>query len=426
MEGVKYRWILNTTETYQTAAGKVKVSRSLYRPSGRGSKSICPLELQAGIIEGHWTPRAGRQGAFVVGHITPKQGVELFKEIGGMTPSQSSLDRLPKLLNPHWEENREEWEEILRKEEKVEAKASTVTISVDGVMMRVKEGQKGIKRTEAGKHASGPKGQREAGCGTVTLYDAQGERLQTVRYGRMPERKKATLHQQLQAELSSVLTERPELRCVLLSDGAKNNWHLLAQIDQACNTSKQPSLQIVDFCHACDHLKKGCDAAWGESTTESQLLFERLRLLLKEHDQGVQYIIKILKHKRNQARGNRRKRLDTQLTYFCNQKHRMKYSEYLLQGLPIASGIIEATCKTLVTQRLKLSGMSWSLSGGQPILTFRSLIQSNRWQSAWALLRSAFCKSVIVSNPDPIPKPVPCPSAPSSLLSHYSRLPLAV
>lgn len=400
--------------------------RNLYRPSGRGSESICPLELRAGIIGGYWTPRAGRQGAFVVGHITPKQGENLFKEIGGMSPSRSSLDRLPKVLNPHWEAKREAWEEILRKEERVPAIANTLSISIDGVMMRLKEMNKDNKQNKAGKHASGPKGQKEAGCGTVTMYDAQGERLQTVRYGRMPERKKATLHKQLKAEVSHILTGKPELRRVLLSDGARDNWRLLAEIDCNLDNSAQESIQIVDFCHACDHLKKGCDAAWGESTNDSKILFERLRLLLKEHDQGVQYVIKILKYKRNQAQGNRRMRLDTQVTYFCNQQHRMLYAQYLLQGLPIASGIIESACKTLVTQRLKLSGMSWSLSGGQPILTFRSLIQSNRWQSAWPLLQSAFCKSVTVSNSDPIPQLVPHPSGLSSHNSHYSTLPLAV
>ena len=72
----------------------------------------------------------------------------------------------------------------------------------------------------------------------------------------------------------------------------------------------------------------------------------------------------------------------------------MQYAQYLREGLPIASGVIEAACKTLVTQRMKQSGMAWRQAGGQAVLTLRSLIQSNRWQQAWALLHAYFCKPV--------------------------------
>ena len=47
----------------------------------------------------------------------------------------------------------------------------------------------------------------------------------------------------------------------------------------------------------------------------------------------------------------------------------MGYAEAKDQGLPIGSGVVEATCKTLVTERLKRSGMRWSERGGQAILT---------------------------------------------------------
>jgi hypothetical protein len=111
---------------------------------------------------------------------------------------------------------------------------------------------------------------------------------------------------------------------------------------------------------------------------------------------GVDRTIRMLKYHRGRAQGNRRKRLETQLTYFRNQHQRMHYAEYLRQGLPIASGVIEASCKTLVSQRMKQSGMAWTQTGGQAILTLRSVIQSDRWHPAWELLRSDFRKTVTV------------------------------
>lgn len=433
VEGVKYRPTLSSTETYLTAAGEVTVSRNLYSPSGRGNKSICPLELRAGIIGGYWTPRAARQGAFVVAQVTPGQGEALFEELGGMQPSRSSLDRLPKELSPHWEAHRQQWEAALRSQETVPRQARVLVMSVDGVTVRMKGSQRRAKRKQPGKHASGPTGHKEAGCGTVILYDGAGERLQTVRYGRMPERRKMTLQQQLETEVASVLAVRPDLKRVLLSDGAKDNWRLLAQVDQACGPPPQPSVEIVDFCHACDHLKEGCDATWGESTARSKAEFERLKVLLKEQDDGAERVIRVLKYHRARARGRKRERLKTQLTYFRNQRHRMHYAEYVRNGLPIASGVMEAACKTLVTQRLKQSGMAWSQAGGQPILTLRSLIQSDRWQPAWELLRADFCKSVTVCQAQQTSPPVARPersyeqhSAKIFDHSHYAALPLAV
>ena len=318
----------------------------------------------------------------------------------------------------------------MRAEESLPPEARVIAISVDGVTVRMKSGEQRVKRDPAGKHASGPIGQREAGCGTVVLYDAEGERLQTIRYGRMPERRKVTLQLQLETEASRVLAIQPDLKRVLLADGAEPNWSLLSEVDQACGLSPQPSVEIVDFYHACDHLKEGCDAAWGESTPRSKAEFERLKILLKEDHQGADRVIRMLKYHHGRAQGRQRKRLEIQLTYFRNQRNRMCYAEYIRQGLPIASGVIEATCKTLVTQRMKQSGMAWTQTGGQAILTLRSLIQSDRWQPAWELLRSDFHKTVTVC---PVQTAWPATSRqgqfhrPHQTIDHldFSSLPLA-
>jgi hypothetical protein len=433
VEGVTYRPTLSSTAPYLTTAGEVRIRRTLYCPPGRGHKSICPLDLRAGIIGGYWTPRAARQGAFVMAQVTPGQSEALVEELGGMRPSRSSLDRLPKELSPHWEAHRQEWEAALRRQETVPVEAKVLVISVDGVTVRMKGGPSQAKRKQPGKHASGPAGHKEAGCGTVVLHDAEGRRLQTVRYGRMPECKKKTLQDQLETEVASVVAVRPDLKRVLLSDGAKDNWRLLAEVDQACGLAPEPSVEIVDFCHACDHLKKGCDAAWGESTPRSKAEFERLKILLKEEDDGANRVIRVLKYHYGRARGRKRKRLKTELTYFRNQRPRMHYAEYVRNSLPIASGVMEAACKTLVTQRLKQSGMAWTQAGGQPILTLRSLIQSGRWQPAWELLRADFCKTVTVCDTQTTSPPLvwrerSCVQHSANTLDHsdYAGLPLAI
>lgn len=437
VEGTVYRYALTSSETYLSTAGPVRVERHLYRPAGRSSKSICPLELRAGLIGGLFTPRAARQGAFAVAHLTPREAAELFEEMGGMRPSASSLDRLPKELSRHWEAQREAWETALRLRETVPATATVLSISLDGVMAPMKEAGRVQKRSQPDKQASGPAGYREVGCGTLSLYDAQGQRLTTLRYGRMPETKKTSLCAQLEAEARSILALRPDLTIVKLADGAKENWRFLDHLD--LGLPPDPSGQagslvaIVDFCHAADHLKKACDAIWPDDPVKSKAKFVCLRTLLKEKEGGVDLVIRSLKHHFSCARGNRRARIESELTYFRNQQPRMQYASYLKQSWPIASGVVEAACKTLVTQRMKRSGMAWGQEGGQAILTLRSLIQSNRWEPAWVLLSSDFHKlvKVVETRHEPsssVQKTLALPEARSDSrhICSYHSLPLAV
>ena len=58
IEGEVYRQVVRCEETYTSAAGPVRVMRSLYRRLGEGERTLCPLELRAGIVEGRWTPLA--------------------------------------------------------------------------------------------------------------------------------------------------------------------------------------------------------------------------------------------------------------------------------------------------------------------------------------------------------------------------------
>lgn len=389
--GMRYQRGQRSTTTYQSAVGRVVVERYLYHGVSPESKGICPLEMRCGIINGLFTPRAARQSAYVLAHLTSRDGEALLAEIGNMRPSRSTLDRLPKAIAQEWEAQRERWERALRRAETVPAESAMLVVSQDGVMAPMKDGERRQKRSNPEKQATGPAGYREVGCGTVSLHDAEGKRLQTVRYGRMPEKNKATLHTQLEAECQSILSFRPDLTVVKLADGAKDNWTSLKGLDLGLEPDGQVNeFLIVDFFHAAEHLKRACDAIWGKATVKGKAEFERLRILLKDDDTGVDKVIRSLRYRLGRATKLKKKRIQTELTYFRNQRKRMRYAQYLRLNLPIASGVVEAACKTLVTQRMKCSGMAWSHAGGQAILSLRSLVQSRRWHAAWSLIQQGF------------------------------------
>ncbi len=393
VEGVGYRRVLRASETYMTAAGPVRVERTLYKDrTDEGGLAIVPMELNAGIVGGLWTPMAAQQAAWVVSQMTPQTAEDLFARVGNMAPSKSSLDRLPKLLAERWNDDRKGFEQTLRDAMVVPTEAVTVMASLDGVLAPMKDGDALAKKAATaarGQIAKGPAGYREVGCATLSFCDRHGKAIAVVRMARMPEPHKASLKEMLTAELSAALEQRPDLRLVKAADGANDNWTFL-------HKELPPGEEVVDFFHAAEHLSDALAAAYGDGTVEARRRFAELRHVLLEEEDGVGKVIRSLVYLRD--RHPRRERLVTELAYFRKRRGRMRYAEMKAQGLPIGTGVTEAACKTLVAQRLKQSGMRWSKEGGQAILNLRGWAQSERFDQAWALLAATFSAEVTIFN----------------------------
>jgi hypothetical protein len=71
------------------------------------------------------------------------------------------------------------------------------------------------------------------------------------------------------------------------------------------------------------------------------------------------------------------------LGYFKTNAHRMRYAYFRKHGLFVGSGVVEAGCKSIVGQRLKLSGMRWNIPGATGILTLRCHQASDRFDHIW-------------------------------------------
>jgi hypothetical protein len=392
VDGDTYRRVVRCEDTYFTAAGPVHIERTLYKDrTDETGRAICPMDLRLGIVEGRWTPLAAQQATWVVAHLTPQTAEELFARIGNMNPSKSSLDRLPKALSTRWEEERVDFEKALREGDVIPHNTTTVAVSLDGVLAPMKDGQAQDKRqktAEQGRLTRGPAGYREVGCGTLSFCDAEGDMISAVRMGRMPEPHKATLKRTLLLDVTAALSMRPDMRVVKLADGANDNWTFLSSMLPG-------GVEIIDFFHAAEHLNGALASVYGDGTVEARKRFDALRFVLREEPEGVEKVIRALNYLRK--RHPHSKRVATELAYFRKHRARMHYQRFAADGLPIGSGVVEAACKTLVTQRMKQSGMRWGEDGGQAVLTVRGWTQSSdRFDRAWALLAATYQAEVIL------------------------------
>jgi len=381
--GKAHRRVLRAEQTYMTLAGSVTVERWLYRERDDDSApSLSPLEIRLGMID-FWTPQAAKTATWFVSQMVPKKAEEAFARLGGMAPSKSSLDRLPKTMSDRWEVDRETYEAALRDAIVIPDGAVSVAVSIDGVFAPINGGANPVAvRNAAAKKGTickGPAGFREVGCATLTFCDASGDAISSIRAARSPEACKVTLKHTLEADLLAVLRQRPDLTLVKVADGVDDNWRFL-------QNELPDGDEVLDFFHACEHLQLAVAAAYGPSTLETRHRFEELRHVLLEDKNGVARAIRALDYLRKKH--PQRKDIRLCAAYFRKHRHRMNYAALRGKNLPIGSGLVEAACKTLVSQRLKLSGMRWG-RGAQAILTLRGWDQSERFDEAWALLAAA-------------------------------------
>lgn len=79
--------------------------------------------------------------------------------------------------------------------------------------------------------------------------------------------------------------------------------------------------------------------------------------------------------------GARKKALRQICAYLEKNRPRMRYDEYLAQGYPIASGVIEGACRHLVKDRMERAGMHWTPAGAQAMLDVRSVQLDGSWDA---------------------------------------------
>jgi hypothetical protein len=159
----------------------------------------------------------------------------------------------------------------------------------------------------------------------------------------------------------------------IIADGASWIWNL-------ADLHFPGVRQLLDFYHAAEHLHKTAAALWPEGVANPW--WQRRLTQLKSGELGNFFAALKLIAKRKTTT-DPEVSPEKLLRYFEENRQRLGYAEALKRNLPIGSGVVESAGRHIVQQRLKQSGMRWSLPGAQAVLNLRTRHRSGQFEQYW-------------------------------------------
>jgi hypothetical protein len=374
-EGRLYRRRRTHPHVVGTLFGPVTLWRRLYEPHGHHGRSIHPLELRLGIEAGLATPALAERVGYGATDHTQHEVLEMVQRDHGISWSCPSLRKLLGSLRAGMAPYREgaQVERILGWIEQARASTGrfrpTLSVGRDGIFVPLRGGVA-----------------QEGATATVAVLDRRGQRVGTVYLGLMPESGQATLTDQLTGLLQAIFQQVDSqlLRLAYVSDEGHHPSTYYHQVLKKMVDPRRPWrrlewIRIVDFYHACGYVQQLADTIFGAGD-EAQNWAKEMRHVLKTKVDGVARVLQSASARRR-CRGLRgqAKLYNQAYRYIKTRTQWMRYQSYQRQKLPRGSGITEAACKVVFTQRLKRSGMSWTIAGGQVILDLRVIRLSRVW-----------------------------------------------
>jgi len=170
-------------------------------------------------------------------------------------------------------------------------------------------------------------------------------------------------------------------KLIFISDGAPwiKNW-----IEDAFPYATS----ILDYYHAMEHLYQFTEVSFSDKEQGKQWAKEQSSLLLESEVVRVINNIELLIEPRNKAVA------DKLIAYYESNKKRMDYKRYQQMGTGIiGSGAIESAHRTLVQNRMKLSGQRWSKSGAQNMLNLKTVYLNKQWNKVIMLTKRTESKA---------------------------------
>jgi hypothetical protein len=364
------------TKELLTILGPLTYWRSIFQcPICKRTRS--PGDEELDVVGTSRSPGLRRMMARAGSKSTFKEGRDDLKVYAGIRVSAKDLERVAERIGEEMENwSKRERQEILSRQETLQPQKTIPILYVcyDGT---------GVPMTKAelygrkGKQADGSARTREVKLGCVftqTTTDTKGfpvrDPYSTSFVGAIEPAEHFGWRIYAEAVRRGLWNVE---QVVVLADGAE--W-----IKNIADMHFHEATQIIDLYHARQHVSDLCKVLF--SSNEQKVVQHRIRYWTYMDQGKIEKIVNQAR-KRLPPTPETKHKAEQQIAYLEKNKERMRYADFRSQGFFVGSGVVEAGCKTIIGQRLKQSGMEWSVRGANAIICLRCMIKSGRLEDYW-------------------------------------------
>ena len=377
---------------YTTIFGQLKFKRYGYQPQDRddkydGSDNIYPLDVSANLHKNSYSYLLQEIVSLLSNNQSFQQVSKFVSKIFSVTLGVDAIERIIKDSSSSFQEFFDELKPITAKEKEI------VVVSADGkgvpmtkeesktIQAKVGKGQKKQKKKESlvsvcystlpiSRSAS-----QVASAIILGKVDTEMEQFKTENILKVASLAKTKEECFLEMKNYSQKLSNTQIP-IAIFDGASSLW-------KPANSTfgNNGFIGILDIIHVRDYLYLSAHALYKEGSQElRQWVFEQCKMILEGK---VEDVIIELKSYFDKVSKSKIDALNKTITYFTNHLEYMKYDQYLKEGYPIASGVVESACSEVVANRCELPGARWTIDGAEAILKLRSISASDLWDIYW-------------------------------------------
>jgi len=357
-----------------TILGPVVYERSMFK-CPRCQRTRYPGDEALDVVGTTRSPGVRRMMARAGSQSTFKDGRDDLRIYAGLEVSAKDVERVAERIGQEMEAwGRRERQQVLADGSEPDKDIPLMYISYDGTGVPMTRGELvGVQ----GKQADGVAKTREAKLGCVftqTKLDEEGYPVRdpdtTTFLGAIETAEEFGWRIYGEARRRGLLRAQ---RTVVLGDGAE--W-----VKNLAEMHFPQAGAIIDLYHAREHVSNLCRLLFVPDEKRMKRWRDRWWADL---DAGM--VEKITGQARCRLPDNPElsKNAATEIRYLEKNKERMRYAEFRAQGLFVGSGVVEAGCRTIIGQRLKQSGMEWTVRGANAIIALRCVMKSNRLEDYW-------------------------------------------
>ena len=374
-EGHRAMFVGYRRKSIATVLSEVELERAYYY-CGECRGGVIPKDVELDISGTSFSPGVRRMMGVVGAKEAFEDGRRDLEELAEVIVKTKEIERISEAIGEQAAVffEREEQSLIAGRVVPITNRVAKLYIAIDATGVPVVKREVERRR---GKNEAGQAKTREAKLGCVftqTTVDEKGYPVRdegsTTYVGRIEDAKRFGWRIYGEA-LRRGLVRAEEV--IVIGDGAPWIWNI-------ADLHFPGAVQIVDLYHAREHISSLGKVLYRAGSVKSKEWTAARRAELDAGDvEGLVRSIRRSRPRSSEAKDDVRKTAD----YFeCNAK-RMRYAAFRRQGFFVGSGVVEAGCKTIIGQRLKQSGMHWTVRGANAIITLRCCQMSNRWEEFW-------------------------------------------